>query len=298
MMKKVLSILFAGVIALMATACYPEENFVTFDSSKATAPVISSYEMGAKALTINYTPGKFNQGFNDKLAVNHMVIITSIDGKAANKVISAANKDNVLTVSVTALSNLFLSMGYQEGQTVSFDAIIRATMQNPAQDNGRNGHVDSKDKISISGFEVVIPKGSPYIDYVEDSDWSVIGSLSAYEMSWDKDLQMWTDGAGNHVAAHVQLFAGDEFKFRKDQDWGVNMGGDFGSLDNVFNVSQDGPNIKVGADGYYDLFVNPDAGTAWISEAFDPYPDYTEASNWSVALLVRGGVKLDLVFTN
>ena len=293
-MKKVLSILFAGVIALMATACYPEENFVTFDSSKATAPVISSYEMGAKALTINYTPGKFNQGFNDKLAVNHMVIITSIDGKAANKVISAANKDNVLTVSVTALSNLFLSMGYQEGQTVSFDAIIRATMQNPAQDNGRNGHVDSKDKISISGFEVVIPKGSPYIDYVEDSDWSVIGSLSAYEISWDKDLQMWTDGAGNHVAAHVQLFAGDEFKFRKDQDWGVNMGGDFGSLDNVFNVSQDGPNIKVGADGYYDLFVNPDAGTAWISEAFDPYPDYTETSNWSViGALSKHGISWD-----
>ena len=293
-MKKFLSIVFAGVIALMATACYPEENFATFDSSKATAPVVGSYELGAKALTINYTPGKFNAGFNDKIAVNHMVVITSVDGKAVNKVISAANKDNVLTVSATALSNLFLSMGYQEGQTVSFDAIIRATMQNPAQDNGRNGHVDSKETISITGFEVTIPKGSPYIDYVEDSDWSVIGSLSAYEMSWDKDLQMWTDGAGNHVAAHVQLFAGDEFKFRKDQAWTVNMGGDFGSLDNVFSVSQDGPNIKVGADGYYDLFVNPDNGTAWITEAFDPYPDYTETSNWSViGSLSKHGISWD-----
>ena len=293
-MKKLFSILFAGVIALMATACFPEENFATFDSSKATAPVIGSYEMGAKALTINYTPGKFNAGFNDKMAVNHMVVLTSIDGKAVNKVISSANKDNVLTVSVSALSNLFLSMGYQEGQTVSFDAIIRATMQNPAQDNGRNGHVDSKETISITGFEVTIPKGSPYIDYVEDSDWSVIGSLSAYEMSWDKDLQMWTDGAGNHVAAHVQLFAGDEFKFRKDQAWTVNMGGDFGSLDNVFSVSQDGPNIKVGADGYYDLFVNPDNGTAWITEAFDPYPDYTETSNWSViGSLSKHGISWD-----
>ena len=293
-MKKVLSILFAGVIALMATACFPEENFATFDSSKATAPVIGSYEMGAKALTINYTPGKFNAGFNDKMAVNHMVVLTSIDGKSVNKVIAAANKDNVLTVSVSALSNLFLSMGYQEGQSVSFEAIVRATMQNPAQDNGRNGHVDSKDKVSVNGFEIVIPKGSPYIDYTEDSDWSVIGSLSAYEINWDKDLQMWTDGAGNHVAAHVQLFAGDEFKFRKDQSWSENMGGDFGSLDNVFSVSQDGPNIKVGADGYYDLFVNPDNGTAWISEAFDPYPDYTETSNWSViGSLSKHGISWD-----
>ena len=293
-MKKIFSILFAGVIALMATACSPEENFATFDASKATAPVINSYEMGAKALSIAYTPGKFNMGFNDKMAVNHMVVLTTIDGKTANKTISSANKDNVLTVSVSALSNLFLSMGYQEGQTVSFDAIVRATMQNPAQDNGRNGHVDSKDKVSVSGFEIVIPKGSPYIDYVEDSPWSVIGSLSAYEMSWDKDLQMWTDGAGNHVAAHVQLFAGDEFKFRKDQAWTENMGGDFASLDNVFGVTQDGPNIKVGADGYYDLFVNPEAGTAWISEAFDPYPDYTETSNWSViGSLSKEGISWD-----
>ena len=293
-MKKVLSILFAGVIALMATACFPEENFATFDSSKATAPVIGSYEMGAKALTINYTPGKFNAGFNEKMAPSHMVVLTSIDGKTVNKIISSANKDNVLTVSVSALSNLFLSMGYQEGDIVSFEAIVRATMQNPAQDNGRNGHVDSKDKVSVSGFEIVIPKGSPYMEYTEDSDWSVTGSLSAYEISWDKDLQMWTDGAGNHVAAHVQLFAGDEFKFRKDQAWSVNMGGNFGSLDNVFEVTQDGPNIKVGADGYYDLFVNPDTGIAWISEAFDPYPDYTEASNWSViGSLSKHGISWD-----
>ena len=293
-MKKILSFLFAGLIAFAAVSCYPEENFATFDASKATAPILGSYEMGAKALAINYTPGKFNAGFNDKIPASHMVVITSVDGKAVNKIIASANKDNVLTVSTTALNNLFLSMGYQEGQTVSFEALIRATMQNPAQDNGRNGHVDSKDKISVSGVVITIPKGSPYIDYVEDSDWSVIGSLTAYEMSWDKDLQMWTDGAGNHVAAHVQLFAGDEFKFRKDQDWGVNMGGDFGGLDNVFNVSQDGPNIKVGADGYYDLFVNPDNGTAWISEAFDPYPDYTETSNWSViGSLSKHGISWD-----
>ena len=293
-MKKVLSILFAGVIALMATACFPEENFATFDSSKATAPVIGSYEMGAKALTINYTPGKFNAGFNEKMAASHMVVLTSIDGKTVNKIISSANKDNVLTVSVSALSNLFLSMGYQEGQTVSFEAIVRATMQNPAQDNGRNGHVDSKDKVSVSGFEIVIPKGSPYMEYTEDSNWSVTGSLSAYGISWDKDLQMWTDGAGNHVAAHVQLLAGDEFKFRQDQAWSVNMGGNFGSLDNVFEVTQDGPNIVVGADGYYDLFVNPDSGIAWISEAFDPYPDYTESSNWSViGSLSKHGISWD-----
>ena len=45
------------------------------------------------------------------------------------------------------------------------------------------------------------------------------------------------------------------------------MGGDFGGLDNEFAVSQDGPNIIVGAAGSYDLYVNPDAGLAKVTEA-------------------------------
>ena len=50
-MKKVLSILFAGVIALLATACLPDDDFASFDPSKATAPVLGSYELGPKALS-------------------------------------------------------------------------------------------------------------------------------------------------------------------------------------------------------------------------------------------------------
>ena len=45
------------------------------------------------------------------------------------------------------------------------------------------------------------------------------------------------------------------------------MGGDFGGIDTEFAVSQDGPNIIVGADGVYDLYVNPDQGIAWITAA-------------------------------
>ena len=56
--------------------------------------------------------------------------------------------------------------------------------------------------------------------------------MEAYGISWDGDLNMWTDGT-THVAAHVTLKAGDEVKFRQDQSWTVNMGGDFGGLDAV-----------------------------------------------------------------
>ena len=282
-MKKVLSILFAGVIALMATACYPEENFATFDPSKATAPVLGSYEMGAKALTVPYTPGKFNMGFNDKMPVNHMLVITSLNGKSVSKVVATSNKDNVLTASVSALSNALVALGCQEDQSVDFEAIIRATMQNPNQDTGLNGHVDSKDKVSVSGFVVTFPKGSPYQEYTETSPFGVIGSLSEYGISWDGDLEMWmTEDEQLHVAKCVSLKVGDEFKFRKDQDWAVNYGGEFGSLDTPFSVSQDGPNIVVKADGLYDLWLDLAAGTAMLTEAYQAYPDHKDASNWTV----------------
>ena len=282
-MKKILSILFASVVALLATACYPEGDLASFDPSKATAPVVNSYEMGPKALTVAYTPGKFNMGFNDKLPVNHILIITAADGKSVRKTIATSNKDNVLTASVTALSNALVALGYQEDQTASFDIVLRATMQNPAQDNGRNGYVDAKDKISISNFVVTFPKGSPYMEYTAQSNWSVIGAISAYEMNWDKDLEMWSTEDGMlHVAKCVTLKAGEEFKFRMDQGWGTNMGGTFGSLDTPFSVEQDGSNIVAPADGLYDLWLDLGASTATLTEAYQAYPDHKEASNWTV----------------
>ena len=278
-MKKIFTIAIAAVAALVSVSCV-KEQLAIFDDSKATAPVINSYELGEKALTVDYTPGSFNQSFNENMTVNHVLVLTNAGGTSTNKVIGTG-KDNVINVSTSSLSRTLLGMGFNEGDLVNLEMVLRATLQEPARDNGRNGFIEAAGKVSLSGYEVVVPKGSPYEAYTEISAWSVIGSIAAYEMSWDKDLVMWTDGT-NHVAAHVTLTAGDEFKFRKDASWTENMGGDFGSLDNEFGVSQDGPNIKVGKDGVYDLFVNPANGSAWIAEAFDPYPDYKEASNWSV----------------
>ena len=281
-MKRIISIISAGVLVLLAASCVKEE-LVTFDASKATAPVLNSFQIGEKEITAEYTPGAFKQGFNDKIAPNHAFAIVKAGGKAFSKTLTTTDKDGVLSLKPANLAKALMTLGFAEGSTTDVELAVRATMQDPSKDNGINGFVDSQGTIAINGFEVVIPEvvGSPYAEYTEASNWSVIGSLEAYGISWDGDLNMWTDGS-NHVAAHVTLKAGDEFKFRQDQAWTVNLGGDFGSLDSEFSVTQDGPNIKVGADGVYDLFLNPGAGIAWISAAFDPYPDFTEASNWSV----------------
>ena len=280
-MKKILTIL-AGVLALTATSCV-KETLTVFDASKATAPVLGSYEVGEDAVTATYTPAVLKQGFNEKIAPNHTFALVKMDGKETSKSLVTSDKDGVLTLKFANLAKTLMTLGAQEGSTVSVELAVRATMQDPSKDNGLNGYVDSDGRISLASFEVVIPEviGSPYADYVEASEWSVIGALAAYEINWDGDLNMWTDGS-NHVAAHVTLTAGDEFKFRRNQAWTENMGGDFGGLDNEFTVTQDGPNIKVGADGVYDLYVNPASGLAWITAAYDPLPDYTESSVWSV----------------
>ena len=280
-MKKILTI-FAGILALAATSCV-KETLATFDPSKATAPVLNSYNEEEDAIVASYTPAVFKQGFNEKIAPYHSLALVSLDGQKVSKTLTTSNKDNVLTLKNVNLAKALMLLGKSEGSTASVELAVRASMQEPSKDNGRNGYVDSEGHISLASFEVVIPEviGSPYAEYTEASTWGVTGDLSNYGISWDGDLNMWTDG-NNHVACHVKLAAGDEFKFRKDAGWDVNFGGDFAALDSEFGVTQNGPNIKIGADGIYDLYLNPLDGTAWVTEAYDPLPDFTEASAWSV----------------
>ena len=101
------------------------------------------------------------------------------------------------------------------------------------------------------------------------SPWGVIGSIASTGNSWGADEPMLTDGTW-HVCLALELTASDEFKFRKDADWGVNFGGTFEALGTPFTVTQDGANIKVTEDGIYDLFLNPDAAVVVIVKAGDP----------------------------
>ena len=109
----------------------------------------------------------------------------------------------------------------------------------------------------------------PRTAMTETSPWSVIGSIASTGNSWGADEPMVTDGTW-HAALGLELSASDEFKFRKDADWGVNFGGAFEALGQAFDVTQDGPNIKVAEDGTYDLFLNPDAAQVIIVKAGDP----------------------------
>ena len=282
-MKKIFSLLFAGIVGLMAASCV-QEPLPTFDATKATAPVLGTSEIGAKAITVTYTPGVFNMGFNEKIAPKHALAIVSANGTNFSKLVSTADDGTTLSATMVNISKTLIGLGFRDGDVVAdVKLAVRATMQNISQDNGVNGFVDSEDLVVLESFQVSVPVGSPYADYTEPTTWSVIGELSNYGISWNGDLEMFATADGEHlVAKAVKLAAGDAFKFRKDQDWAVNLGGEFASLDTDIPVTQDGSNITVGADGTYDLWLDLSNNTAMVTDAYLPYPGCSQASEWSV----------------
>ncbi len=290
-MKKFLSIFSTCLLSLLAFSCVNEE-FATFDETKATAPVIGSYELGEKALTGSYTPGAFNMGFNDKMPVNHSLILASVDGKPVNKALTASFKDTEFSVSINNLAKALVGLGYPEGSIVSMDMFIRASMQAPSQDNGRNGHVDSQGHITISGFEVFIPvvQGNPWVDFTGKSPLGLIGSIASTGNGWNKDEPMYmTEDGTRHVAKNIVLTSGDAFKIRTAGSWDdVDLGGPgeekpyVAEIGSPFEAAAKGKDMSVPADGAYDILYDSTDGTITITEAYQTYPGFDQKSNWGI----------------
>lgn len=75
---------------------------------------------------------------------------------------------------------------------------------------------------------------------------------------------------GYYSQTGVELKAGDEFKFVKDKSWAVNRGLSGSkpmTVNYYYAVRHDGANIKVAADGTYDIYLNADADTFYLMEA-------------------------------
>ena len=285
-MKKIISILSAALVGLFAVSCIQEELAV-FDASKATAPVLQSYTVTDDDVTIDFTPATFGQNFNTNMPVNHSILLKSVNGNETEMVIPSTVKGNKIVITVANLSKALIGLGYQEGQIVALEMSIRASMQEVARDNRRNGFTESAGTINIPNYEVYLPTGDPYGRYTEKSAWGLVGSFNGWGS--EPDVEMWTNGT-LHVAKGVKLSAGDEVKFRKDSDWAVNFGYADGvtsyTLGEEFALGQDGKNIVIAESGAYDFILDPEKGTAKIIKTqavtVDPYAAYKEVSPWSV----------------
>ena len=74
--------------------------------------------------------------------------------------------------------------------------------------------------------------------------WGIIGPAQAG--GWDTDTDMTWNAADESWTATVEL-AADEFKFRANDGWTINVGGSFD------NLTQDGGNMKVAEAGTYEV---------------------------------------------
>ena len=216
-MKRIKSIIFAGLAAIAAISCDREE-LATFNPVNADAPVLLEYSATEDAISASFSPAVFNMGFNDKVAANHFLVIVSVNDAPVEKALTASAKDGVITVKNSAISKTLLGLGYEEGAKVSFDMVVRASLQTNG-DNGKNGYIDSEGRISVKDFEVTIPvaQGNPWENFTEVSTWSVIGDIASAGLTWNGDIVMYTDGS-RHVARNVKLTTTDQFKFHTQKN--------------------------------------------------------------------------------
>ncbi|MBP5690411.1 MAG: hypothetical protein J6W74_05815 [Bacteroidales bacterium] len=292
-MKRLLSILSAGVLALMAFSC-TEEELATFDQSKIDAPILGSYDLTEEVLTVNFTPAVSSHDFNKNVPLNYALAFVSVDGKEVSKVIPATKVNgNVMTLTVNNLIKALAAYGYAPGDNANFELAVRATTQDLSKDTGINGYVDSEGHIKFVNYtltEYVKPQQEdPYAGMTEASKWSVIGKIASTGNEWGNDEPMLTDGEW-HLCRGIVLSTDDEFKFRFDGGWDTNFGLEGSdpvvvTLDEELTAVAGGANIKVPEDGTYDLLLNPESELIKVVQAVaapDPYEQYSEDSTWSL----------------
>lgn len=104
-------------------------------------------------------------------------------------------------------------------------------------------------KIEEAGFYKIIVdlSGSPYTYTTTKTVWGVVGGATAG--GWDTDTEMTYDAEAAIWSVTTDLTAG-EFKFRANNDWGLNYGGDLN------NLTSDGSNLSVPEDGNYTITVD------------------------------------------
>lgn len=97
--------------------------------------------------------------------------------------------------------------------------------------------------------------------------WSVIGSYNGH--GWDYDLVMSYREDPNIWVSDIFFVAADgEVKIRQNCAWDADRGGTFAAIGEPFEVSQGGPNIKIGKEGYYYMTYDVAAETITVNYAW------------------------------
>lgn len=106
-------------------------------------------------------------------------------------------------------------------------------------------------------YAITLDLSHPNAYTYSSNRWGIIGSATAD--GWNSDQNMTWDAANGVFKATLDLVTG-EMKFRANDDWGVNFGGDLNAL------TQDGANIAIATAGNYTITLNPWSKVATITK--------------------------------
>lgn len=141
----------------------------------------------------------------------------------------------------------------------------------PTQDgwDGDLGKGDAEGTLTPGGGNVEVESDGFYRVRIDtealtyellETSWGVIGD--ATPGGWDNDTDMtFAGGKGTYVWTVTLNLQPGELKFRANDDWGINLGGD------QSNLTYDGDNIAIGDAGSYTIELNlaPGAFTTTIT---------------------------------
>ncbi len=117
------------------------------------------------------------------------------------------------------------------------------------------------------GFSMIADKTGPAPDLEFDPAehrWGVIGDATAN--SWDADRNMYYKGLidGAHTWLGVVTLGDGNFKFRINDDWGLNIGGILEPGAGLTTLERDGADIaSPGAGAYFITISTADEGVSW-----------------------------------
>ena len=226
--------------------------------------------------------------FKQKVAATYSLF--AVYGDATKEVISLSNTGEA-KVTYTAF-NKGLMTAFPEiiaGKAFDLEVKVGVTVGNTFSTIYSNSKTINVTTVALKERETNYP------DYKDVSPWGLTGSLSAYEISWNGDVVMYTNGT-KHLAENVEIKASEEFKFRKDGKWDLAVGSATGenfvvTLGEEFegNAEPGSKNLQVPEDGKFDLFLDPETNKILVVKHGDkpaPEPETLEIPAAASAALV------------
>lgn len=233
-MKNILKTAAICASLVWLVGCEKDEEKATMNANarvesniSASTLVLDKTQSNTTALTVSWE----TKDLGVQLAPVYTVEFENI---ATGKIKPLSAERSPFTLTVKELNEYLVGLGLKTGVATDVRVLVRAALS------------DQRSLVATKTLKV-----TPYFDEIKASEWGVVGS--ATPNGWNgPDIKMWNSTDGNLVA-YATLSAG-EIKFRKNNDWGVNLGGSNGTL------SSGGSNIAVTA-GTYKITTNVSKNT-------------------------------------